>query len=282
MKEIYIIHCEQSDDVLSSELLAESIRRFDDSRDIIITTPVPAVEFSKGTNLHLYEATPNPTLNYFKSAVDVNCDRAIFFKSDQILTHFSTECWETLRNLSSIVTLKTKLSFAGEEINPKVYYLDSVNIANLGSTKNLNAVYFDFSKNARQLLGFCIDFSSNYDYNSIQQFTHALREKNATVALPAFPEFTWPSWVFTYVSLLFEEEFIEFDFLDNIDLSKQDYNIEDHIWSTRSWHQFLSYWVTDIGQLKIENFIQSGLVKYQNTNWLNDIILARLKQAYDQ
>ena len=282
MKEVYIINCESESDVASTNLLAKTIRKFDTTREIIVTTPNPNSEFEKFTQVHVYESTANPTLNYFKAAVNVECDRAIYLKSDQLLTHFSTDCWETLRNLSSIVTLKTRLGFSGREINPDNYYQDNVNLATLKTTKNINAVYLDYSKQARQLLGFCIDFCSNYNYNDVQNYIIDMVTDNNINNLPSFPEFIWPSWLVSFASLVFEDEFIEFDFLDNIDLSRQEYNIIDHIWADTNWNKFLSYWVTEQGQFKIENFIQSGLIKYQNTQWFNDDIIDRIIQANGQ
>ena len=280
MKEVYIIHCENENEILPAELLSKTIKHFDASRQVIVTTSVPATSFSDGVDVNIYLDTGNPTLNYFKAIVDIECDRAIYFKPDQLLTHFSNECWETLRNLSSIVTLKTRFSFAGETIEPTVYYQDSININNLSTTKNVNAVFFDFTKNARQLLGFCIDFSSDYNYKNIKTYISDQINNGVQISLPTFPEYIWPSWVLSYVSLIFEEEFIEFDFLENIDVSKQDYNTGDHVWSSRSWNKFLSYWISDQGQIKIENFIQSGLLKYQTTAWLDDIIIDKLQTAY--
>jgi hypothetical protein len=280
MKEVYVIHCENENEILSTELLLKTIKHFDSSRQIIVTTPLSADRFSVGIVVNEYTDTNNPTLNYFKAIVDVDCDRAIYFKSDQLLTHFSSECWEALRNLSSIVTLKTRFSFSGETINPALYYQDNININNLSTTKNVNAVFFDFTKTARQLLGFCIDFSSDYNYKNIRTYITEQINNGTQINLPTFPEYIWPSWVLSYVSLVFEEEFIEFDFLENIDVSKQEYNTGDHIWSSRSWNKFLSYWISDHGQIKIENFIQSGLLKYQTTAWLDDIIIDKLQTAY--
>lgn len=282
MKEIYIINCETEEQIICAELLSKSIKKFDSNRDIVVTTPLSADAFTSSVKIHNYELTSNPTLNFFKAIVDVECDRAIYFKPDQLLTHFSDECWETLRNLSSIVTLKTRLSFSGNPIDPDVYYQDNINVSTLKITKNTNAMFLDFSKQARQLLGFCIDFCSNYNYEDVQEFAATIKENGDQNSLPSFPEFIWPSWILSYASLLFDDEFIEFDFLDNIDLSLQEYNISDHVWSGKPWHQFLSYWVSDLGQLKIENFIQSGLVKYQNTVWLNDVIMSRIQRAYDR
>lgn len=282
MKEVYIINCETEDNVLSSDLLAKTIKKFDPAREIIITTPLPKDSFKASVQVHNYEITANPTLNYFKAVVDIECDRAIYLKPDQLLTHFSTDCWETLRNLSSIVTLKTRLSFAGTEINPDNYYQDNVNLSTLKTTKNINAVYLDFSKQARQLMGFCIDFCSNYSYDDVQDFITTIVTAGDANNLPSFPEFVWPSWMISFASLVFEDEFIEFDFLDNIDLSRQEYNIVDHIWADTDWNKFLSYWVTELGQFKIENFIQSGLVKYQNAQWFNDDIIDRILQTNGQ
>jgi hypothetical protein len=282
MKEVYIINCENETQVISTRLLFKCLKKYDPSRDVVVSTPLSAEELSIPTTVHNYEITTNPTLNYFKAVVDVDCDRAIYFKPDQILTHFSTDCWETLRNLSSVVTLKTRLSFAGTDINPDNYYQDNVNLSTLKTTKNINAVYLDYSKQARQLMGFCIDFCSNYSYNDVQDFITDMVTAGNTNSLPSFPEFIWPSWLMSFASLTFEDEFIEFDFLDNIDLSCQEYNIVDHLWADTNWNKFLSYWVSEAGQLKIENFIQSGLIKYQNTAWLNDDVIDRLMSAHGQ
>ena len=188
MKEVYIINCENESEILSAELLAKCIKHFDSSRDVIISTTQPPSKFSSGLNIVQYTDTSNPTLNYFKAIVDVECDRAIYFKPDQLLTHFTDECWETLRNLSSIVTLKTRLSFSGEPINPQVYYQDSINLSNLSATKNVNAVYFDFTKHGRQLLGFCIDFASDYDYKNIKKYVADQINNGEQINLPTFPE----------------------------------------------------------------------------------------------
>ena len=58
--------------------------------------------------------------------------------------------------------------------------------------------------------------------------------------------------------------------------SKQENNFINNNW-TRRWSEFLTYWVNDSGVVKIENFVQLGLVKYESCGWLNDESLTNLK-----
>ena len=280
MKEAYVIHCENDKQVQSAELLATTLKFYDSSRIVAVTTPCNATAFKVITTVHTYESTSNPTLNYFKAIVDLDYDRILYFKADQLMTHFTTDAWETLRNLSSVVTLADRLDFSGEKIQPEVYYQDSINLKTVQETTNTNVVYFDFSKSARQLIGFCIDFSSDYSYESVQSFVRDMRDLGNHVDLPNFPEYIWPSWVLSFTSKVFDDEFIKFNFVDNIDLSRQELNIKDGIWASKRWNHFLSHWFTEQGQLKIENFIQSGLVKYENIAWITNSHYDRIQYAY--
>ena len=70
MKEVYVIHCENENEILSAELLLKTIKHFDASRKVIVTTPLSASRFSDDVNVNIYSDTGNPTLNYFK-AIDV-------------------------------------------------------------------------------------------------------------------------------------------------------------------------------------------------------------------
>jgi hypothetical protein len=280
MKEAYVIHCEDDKQVQSAELLATTLKFYDSSRPIVVVTPCTPTSFKVIKEVRAYESTSNPTLNYFKAIVDLDYDRILYFKPDQLMTHFTIDAWETLRNLSSVVTLEDRLDFAGEKILPDVYYQDSINIKTIQKTTNVNVVYFDFSKSARQLIGFCIDFSSDYSYESAQLFVRAAKDAGTAVDLPQFPEYIWPSWLLSFASIVFDEEFIKFNFVDNIDLSRQEFNIKDSIWASKRWNHFLSHWFTERGQLKIENFIQSGLIKYENIAWITDSHYDRIQLAY--
>ena len=47
-----------------------------------------------------------------------------------------------------------------------------------------------------------------------------------------------------------------------------------------TWPEFLSYWVNEQGDIKIENYVQLGLVKYNTSAWLTDSTLINLRKKF--
>jgi hypothetical protein len=97
--------------------------------------------------------------------------------------------------------------------------------------------------------------------------------------MPPSPEFIWPSWMLSFLQSITDDKISTFDFMHCIDLSKQENNFINNNW-TRRWSEFLTYWVNDQGVLKIENFVQHGLVKYDSSAWLNEETQQNLKNSW--
>ena len=277
MNEGYLIPLLNDSNVAQVELLACSIKAIDNTRRIVA---VANKEFTgiKGVDLVI---TPeglcdDDTFNYFYGLLKSPFDKTIAFLPDQILTKFNVDVWEALRGLSGIVVPKTRNSFSGDPIGEEVYWTSSMELKSFGMSTNLNAVYLNKEKDAQDVLGFALKICGTYDQKSAMDWSIEKQRTGEDVCLPFFPDFLWIEWVMSFIRSVANEKIMEFDFLNSIDLGMQEMNHWSPHWSKEPWTRFLNYWVTDTAALKIENFIQHGLVKYQHTGWLTD----KIKKAF--
>ena len=81
----------------------------------------------------------------------------------------------------------------------------------------------------------------------------------------------------SFLQTITDDKITTFDFIHCIDLSKQENNYVNNNW-TRRWSEFLTYWVNEDGLVKIENFVQRGLVKYESSAWLTQEVQQHLKK----
>lgn len=62
-------------------------------------------------------------------------------------------------------------------------------------------------------------------------------------------------------------------------MSKQEENTAHAGWANLEWFKFLNSWILDNGQIKVENYIQTGIWHY-GKYWLNDEIYNRMLEVY--
>jgi len=279
MEEGYLIVNATNENLIQVELLIYSIKKIDPSRPVIVTTFDEELKNVKGVTdlIHLDSVGENKVLQYFKSLLATPLEKTIALLPDQLLTKFNVDVWESLRGMGPIIIPEKKLSFAGDRIWPSAYWQDSAEEKTFGYASVLNAVYLNQSYGAKDILGIAVDLCASYEQQEFLEWSRQLSDSGDDLLLPTFPEFLWEQWVVSFLRNVLEDKIKTFDFVDCIDLSIQENNFWNPIWSKESWNKFLSYWVTEEGKLKIENFIQLGLVKYQHTGWLSEEYLSLLK-----
>jgi len=276
MKEIYLINCSNKAELDQAKVLAVSLRHFDKSRPVYIAGPKELEEQYPNFITFGYESEGNYTHDYFTALIESDFDRAIYFTPWQICQYFDPAVWEPLRNLTPIVGLNIKKMYNESIIDPSVYFEDKVNIATLNTTFNNSAIYVDNTKNAKKIIGSCIDLAASYSLDEVNQVVEKLLEENKEVALlDNFPDSVWPSWVLSLYSIVYEDLFFKYDFVNNIDLSRQECANNEQ-WRTSKWNHFLRYHVDNDGILRIENFVQKGLVTYRDPSWLSDDNIVKL------
>jgi hypothetical protein len=274
MTEGYLIVDVNADNIKYVELLVKNIKQFDPDRPVSIAgnEQIEAVENSFISSKIVFNSEfieKNPNIVYFESVMKSPYDRTIVFLPDQLLTEFNTEVWENLRGLGPIVFPKTRKSFAYEEIPFSAYSHSDLEEKTFGYSVIMNCAYFDKSLGSDSLLGFAINLSASYQFEDYVEWFNETKKTN-DIFLPSFPKWITPSWVVCFIKSISPEKIKFYDFINCIDLSKQENNFVNRRWSELSWNKFLSYWVTEDSDVKIENFIQRGLIKYQTTGWLNE------------
>lgn len=284
MTEGYLITGVNADNLKYLELMINDINHLDPSRKISIA----------GSNTGLIENSlidskiefdveyieKNPNIIYFSSVMQSPYDRTIVFLPDQLLTEFNTEVWENLRGLGPIVFPKTRKSFSYEDIPNAAYSGASVEEKTFGFSVILNCAYYDKTLGSDSLLGFAVNLAASYSFEDYVTWFGENKQQQ-DILLPSFPKWITPSWVMCLLKAISPEKIKFYDFITCIDLGIQDNNYWNKRWSELSWNKFLSYWVTDNGDVKIENFIQKGLIKYETTGWINEKnfkILNKFKQ----
>ncbi len=279
MSEGYLITNCSLANVMQVELLARSIHFFDPERPISIVTSEPGVAKSiPHIDKEITLATDDEilTANYFHSLLNSPYEKTIAFQPDQLLTNFNPAVWENLRGMNSIVLPKNRYNFNGEKISPSLYHHGAIEEKSFGDSSILNAVFFNKTKGCDYVFGMAVVIASQYDQNEFIDFFTEVPDN----AMPPFPEYLWPEWLMTMLSKILNVKLTKFDFIDCIDLSTRENSFVNDNWSRRTWPEFLSYWVNDQGSIKIENYVQLGLIKYTTNAWLTETPLANLRKKY--
>lgn len=273
----YLIPLVTSDNLWQAELLAQSIKAIDHNRQVVAITREQISSSVLDQVITLDGLCDDDNFNYFFSLLHSPFEKTIAVLPDQILTKFNVGAWESLRGLGGMVLPKNRYSFSGELIYDTVYWRGNIENKSFGRTSNINAMYINKAEGADELLGFALTLCGNYQQDAAIEWVKEKNKLNQEVLLPFFPEYLWSEWVVSFITTLNPERVKRFDFVNCIDLSKQEMNHWNAIWSKESWSTFLNYWVTDVPEIKIENFIQHGLIRYQHTGWLTDDRIRLLK-----
>lgn len=280
MNEGYLIPLLTPENRDQVDLLSAMIKAWDPSRKIAAVSKVSVDDLPHVDEvIVLDELVDDTTFNYFLSLLNSPFDKTIAFYPDQVLTAFNTGVWESLRGLGSMVVLSSRSAFNGDPVPESQYWKGDIEIKSFGMASNLNAIYFDKQQDAKDILGFAIALCGNYNHDAALEWVNEKNSQGDELFLPFFPEFLWPEWIISFIRTVSSDKIISFDFLDSIDLGKQEMNQDNIKWNTEHWNRFLSYWVTDAGELKIENFIQLGLIRYHNSGWLSDDVKNKLKRV---
>lgn len=284
MTEGYLITGVTADNLKYVEILVNDINHFDPQRKISIAGHgIDKLENSYIDKKIIFDsefAEKNPNIIYFNSVMQSPYERTIVFLPDQLLTEFNIEVWENLRGLGPIVFPKTRKYFSYEDIPNSAYTSANIEEKTFGYSIITNCAYYDKTLGSDSLIGFAVNLAASYEFEDYVAWVNE-NKKYTEIALPSFPEWITPSWVLCFLKALAPEKIKFYDFITCIDLSLQDNNFWNKKWSEVSWNKFLSYWVTDSADIKIENFIQRGLVKYETTGWFNEKnfkVLNRFKQ----
>jgi len=271
MSEGYLIVNANMDNQVEVELLIHSIRKIDPGRPVSVVVDNKDIKFMEADNI-IYSKEENPTLGYFKAMLVSPYSKTIALLPDQLLTAFDTTVWENLRGLDSIVIPKNRYLFNGQIINTTLYNNASTELKSFGLCSIPNAIFFNKDKGCDNIFGLATILCANYDQDDYINFFVDKEHE-----MPSFPKFIWSSWVMSLLQIITSGKISTFDFMHCIDLSKQENNFINNNW-TRQWSEFLTYWVNDLGELKIENFVQSGLVKYESCGWLTEEAISNLKK----
>lgn len=273
MREGYLILNAHEKNVIEVNLLIQSIKNIDSTRSVCVASTSSDLTFVDADDVVCIDEK-NPTVGFFKSLLASPYTKTIALLPDQLLTAFDPNIWENLRSLNSIVFPKNRYAFNDKIIDPAMYGLSYREIKSFGLSTIPNAIYFNKDYGSDYIFGLAIILSSNYDQNAYIDF-FADKEHS----MPPFPEYVWPSWMLSFLQTITDEKISTFDFMHCIDLSKQENNFINNNW-TKRWSEFLTYWVNDQGEIKIENFIQRGLIKYDSSAWLTEETKQNLKNAW--
>ena len=105
-------------------------------------------------------------------------DKTIAFYPDQVLTAFNTGVWESLRGMGSMVVLSSRSAFNGDPVPESQYWKGDIEIKSFGFATNLNAIYFDKDKDARDIIGLAITICGNYNHDAALEWVN---EKNSLI-----------------------------------------------------------------------------------------------------
>lgn len=271
MSEGYLIVNGNIDNQVEVDLLIHSIRKIDSNRPVSVIVNDGSIRFAGVDNV-IYSNEQNPTLGYFKAMLASPYTKTIALLPDQLLTAFDTTVWENLRGLDAIILPENRYSFNGQIIDQTMYNNPSTELKSFGLCSIPNAIFFNKDKGCDNIFGLGAILCANYNQDDYINFFMDKEHE-----MPSFPKFIWDSWVLSLLQVITSGKISTFDFMHCIDLSKQENNFINNNW-TRRWSEFLTYWVNDSGELKIENFVQSGLVKYESCGWLNEEALSTLKK----
>lgn len=270
MSEGYLIINGTVENSTEVNLLITSIKRIDPTRPISVIVNDNAAKFIEADSV-IYLKEHNPTLCYFKSMLVSPYTNTIGLLPDQLLTYFDVGVWENLKGLDPIVLPENRYLFNNQIVDPMMYSNASAEFKSFGISSIPNAIFFNKDKGCDYIFGLASILCSSYDQDNYISFF-----ANKEHEMPPFPKYIWPSWVLTLLRSITEKKISTFDFMRCIDLSRQENNYINNNW-TKRWSEFLTYWVNDEGTLKIENFVQQGLVKYESKGWLTEEILENFK-----
>jgi len=270
MSEGYLIINGTEENHVEVDLLITSIKRIDPTRPVSVIVNDVNVRFIEADKVLVLKEN-NPTLLYFKSLLMSPYAKTIGLLPDQLLTMFDTSVWENLRGLDPIVIPKNRYSFSGQIIDPALYPNSSTELKSFGISSVPNAIFFNKEKECDYIFGLATVLCANYNQDQYIEFFAGKDHE-----MPTFPKYIWPTWILSLLQLITTSKISTYDFINCIDLSKQENNFINNNW-TKRWSEFLTYWVNDEGVLKIENFVQQGLVKYESSGWLTEETLANLK-----
>lgn len=277
MSEGYLILNCSEENLTQVELLVKSIRFFDATRPVSIVTETKGIANRISyVDKEIVIESDIPTANYFHSLLGSPYEKTIAFEPDQILTNFNPAVWENLRGMNSIVLPKTRFNFNGEVIPSSVYHHGYIEEKSFDDSTILNAVFFNKAKGCDYVFGLAVVIASQYDQNNFIDFFAELPNSS----MPSFPDYLWPTWLMTLLSKILNIKVTKFNFIDCVDLSPRENSYINDNWSKRRWSEFLSYWVNDQGSIKIENYVQLGLIKYNTNAWLTDAALTNLRKKY--
>jgi hypothetical protein len=256
----------------------KSIRLFDKERPIsIIAHEDNLKKYLLYIDQEIYiEPSSILSATYFHSLLASPYTKTIAFNPDQILTNFNIDVWENLRGMNSIVMPKTRSSFNGELLDYSLYTEGSTEQKSFGEGSIIDAIFFNKDKGCDYVFGMAVLIASKYDQNEFIDF-FADKENNA---MPPFPKYLWPEWLMSMMSKILGLKVTKFDFVNLIDLSIRENSYVNDNWSKKPWPEFLSYWVNDRGDIKIENYVQLGLVKYNTSAWLTTETLTNLRKKF--
>lgn len=280
MHEGYLIVNANSENSNQVELLAYSIKKIDSKRRIVATTGDRNLDRISNVDdvVYVNYDNENQVFGYFNSLRVSPFEKTIALLPDQILTKFDTELWTVLNNMTAIVLPEQKINFAGDRIWPSAYLKDSIEEKTFSRASVINAVYLNRTRGADDILQFACDFCSTFNYENVVAWI----QDRDDIFLPVFPETLWEQWVFGFMSTMFEDKFMTLNFINCIDLSIQENNFWSPFWSKEPWTKFLTYWITDKGDIKIENYVQLGLIKYQHADWLSKDNINLLKDVNER
>jgi hypothetical protein len=278
MTEGYLIVDCKMKNLTQVELLIKSIRLFDKERPIsIIAHEENLKKYLLYIDQEIY-IKPDDIVSatYFHSLLASPYTKTIAFKSDQILTNFSIDVWENLRGMNSIVIPKTRSSFNGDLLDYSLYTEGSTEQKSFGEGSIIDAIFFNKDKGCDYVFGMAVLIASKYNQNEIIDFFSEV-ENNA---MPPFPQYLWPEWLMSLMYKILGFKITKFDFVNLIDLSIRENSYVNDQWSKKPWPEFLSYWVNEQGDVKIENYVQLGLVKYNTSAWLTNDTLTNLRKKF--
>jgi hypothetical protein len=270
MSEGYLIINSTIDNKTEVDILISSIKRIDTTRPISVVTNDSTISFIEADQVIVQDEL-NYTLKYFKSLLASPYNKTISFLPDQILTMFDTGVWENLRSLNSVVIPKNRYSFNNDIVNPAMYASASEELKSFELESIPNAIYFNKDNGCADIFGLASILSADYNQDKFIDFF-----VDKEHSMPPFPTYVWPSWILSFLRSIIDQKISTFDFIHCIDLSIQENNYVNNNW-TRRWSEFLTYWVNEQGVIKIENFVQQGLIKYDSKAWLTENILKNLK-----
>lgn len=277
MSEGYLIVNCSKNNLTQVEILVKSIRYFDKSRPIsIIGYETDLKKYLLYIDKELQIEPSNETADYFRFLLGTPYEKTIAFAPDQILTDFDPKVWKNLTTMNDVVIPKNRYSFNGEEIESSLYLHSNIEQKSFNESSILNAIFFSRSKVSKLIFEMAALIASNYDQNKFIDF-FSKREKSS---MPPLPEQLWPEWLMTMLYKVMNLKITKFDFVNCVDLSKRENSFVNENWSRKNWPEFLSHWVNDAGIIKIENFVQTGLIKYSTDAWLTDSTLVNLRKKY--